>query len=218
MGHRHLVLYMAVASGCCQCPVADFACPHPPRAGNRTTTHTPPRFAQALMLAVRALLRPAQFHPRTLQFMHDHRRIRHSAGLISDHGVDCEPAQRSTRFRDLARRRFGIQTSCMKFWCPTCLRVAPPCEGIASMPRCLTLEACPPRDATPIVYRQLSASGSRDVSLLASMATSATPAAPTRYHAGASLLPVIAISQVATSGAVPPNNAFAALKQKAKPL
>ena len=65
---------------------------------------------------------------------------------------------------------------------------------------------------------QSSASGNREVSLLASMATSATPAAPTRYHAGASLLPVVAISQVATSGAVPPKSAFAALKQKAKPL
>lgn len=66
--------------------------------------------------------------------------------------------------------------------------------------------------------RQSSASGRFDVSLLASIATSATPAAPTRYHAGASLFPVAPISHVATNGAVPPNSAFAALKQKAKPL
>ncbi len=65
---------------------------------------------------------------------------------------------------------------------------------------------------------QSSASGPRDVSRLASMATSATPAAATKYHAGASLLPVAWISQVATNGAVPPNRALAALKQNAKPL
>ena len=36
------------------------------------------------------------------------------------------------------------------------------------------------------------------------MAISATAAAATRYQAGASLLPVTLISQVATKGAVPP--------------
>ena len=67
-------------------------------------------------------------------------------------------------------------------------------------------------------HRQSSASGRFDVSLLASIAISAIPAAPTRYHAGASLFPVAPISHVATNGAVPPNSAFAVLKQNAKPV
>ena len=46
---------------------------------------------------------------------------------------------------------------------------------------------------------------------------SATAAAATRYHAGASLLPVRPISHVATEGAVPPKSALAALKLNAKP-
>lgn len=60
--------------------------------------------------------------------------------------------------------------------------------------------------------RQSSTSRSRDVSRLASIATSATPAAPTRYHAGARLPPVTAISQVAPSGAVSPNSAKLPMK------
>ena len=51
-----------------------------------------------------------------------------------------------------------------------------------------------------------------------SMATNATAAAATKYQAGASLLPVTPISQVATKGAVPPKSAFAVLKLNANPL
>ena len=63
-----------------------------------------------------------------------------------------------------------------------------------------------------------SASGWFAVSRLISIAMTATIAAATRYHAGASLLPVAPISQVATNGAVPPKSAFAVLKLNAKPL
>ncbi len=62
-----------------------------------------------------------------------------------------------------------------------------------------------------------SSSGLPAVSRARSMAMSATAAAATRYHAGASLLPLRPISQVATKGAVPPKSAFAALKLNAKP-
>ena len=49
-------------------------------------------------------------------------------------------------------------------------------------------------------------------------ATSAISATATKYQAGESLLPLLLISQVATSGAVPPSSALAQLKLKAKPV
>lgn len=87
--------------------------------------------------------------------------------------------------------------------------------GNSTMPKRTGLIAFP---AMRVIIPYSSASGECEVSRLPIIATSATPAAPTRYHAGASLLPVAPISHVATSGAVPPNTAFAALKQNAKPL